>query len=394
MVLPSLPYQGIARRALRGLRPLSITYDREIDISAVIITDQNLSDIDIGKMVQLDKINPKFRHLTDLMLFSDRMDLDFSEFKTLLRENHSDHFEYLWNRFKRASTIFWEEGEKFWFSRINFLYSLGDKSLNKSLEEHFQKGMVSLLRSKHLVDIRYDIEFLQFLEYCKVKHSKQESLVQFKTYLTDIPSHLNAEKIIKIVNHFIPIVFSDINEYVGVISKKITQSSRHYDLLLALEQQGVPFNKEPIIKLGLELITERTHNDKNRRAFFAILNDGYVRSGLKDIYKNSYRDKLLEFIEDCDYQVIEEHHLRNIKNIIDLDSSVADDLAMMYADKLYHRNTGHKKANADRLIRLMKVVPEVNPKKVLAYLSSNNKMSDIKYVLSAFPELRKLAAFV
>lgn len=351
-------------------------------------------DIDVGMSVQLDRINPKFRQLTDLLLFSDRMDLDLAEFKTLLRESHSDHFEYLWDRFKRASTIFWEEGEKFWFSRINFLQSLNDKNLNKYLEDHFQKRMVNLLRSKHSVDIRYDIEFLQFLEYCKVKHSKKESLVHFKQYLTDSPSHLNAEKIIKIVNHFIPIVFSDINEYVEIISKKITQSSRHYDLLLALEQRGVTFDKTPIIKLGLGLITERAFNEKNRRAFFAVLNDGYVRKGIKELYNSGHRDRLIEFIEACDYQVIEEHHLRNIKNIIDLDSSVADDLAMIYADKLYSRNTGHKKANADRLIRLMKVVPEITHKKVLAYLSSNNKMSDIKYVLSSFPDLRKLAAFV
>jgi len=41
----------------------------------------------------------------------------------------------------------------------------------------------------------------------------------------------------------------------------------------------------------------------------------------------------------------------------------------------------------------MKFVSEIARKKILAYLSSNNKIFDIKYVLSAFPELRKLAAF-
>lgn len=363
-------------------------------LKIAILNSISSDDIDIGMTVQLDKINPKFRQLVDLLLFSDRMDLDLSDFKVLLKDNYSVHFDYLWDRFKRASTIYWEEGEKFWFSRISFLHSVNDKSLTKYLEDHFQKRMVNLVRSKHNVDIKYDIEFLQFLEYSKVKQSRQESLVHFKQYLTDIPSHLNAEKIIKIVNHFIPIVFSDIDEYVGIIAKKITQSARHYDLLLALEQQGIIFDKGPIIKLALELITDRAHNEKNRRAFFAVLNDGYVRKGLKNIYSNIHRDKLLEFLEDCDYQVIEEHHLRNIKNLINLDSTIADDLAVMYADKLYQRNTGHKKANADRLIRLMKVVSEIAPKKILAYLSSNNKISDIKYVLSAFPELRKLAAFV
>jgi hypothetical protein len=73
---------------------------------------------------------------------------------------------------------------------------------------------------------------------------------------------------------------------------------------------------------------------------------------------------------------------------------VADELAVMYADELYSRGSGHKRANADRLIRLLKTVPQVSQKRMLVYLSSNNRMGDIKYILSAFPELKKLAAFV
>jgi hypothetical protein len=42
----------------------------------------------------------------------------------------------------------------------------------------------------------------------------------------------------------------------------------------------------------------------------------------------------------------------------------------------------------------MKTFPQISPKKILAYLSSQNKMTDIKYMLLAFPNLRKLAAFV
>lgn len=381
MVLPSLPYQGIARRALK-------------DEIVSIINSYHSDDIDIDMTLELDKVNPEFRQLTDLLLFSDRMDLDLSEYKRLLRENHDPHFNYLWDRFKRASEIFWQEGEKFWNSRLSFFLSLNDKVLTKYIEEHLEKRMFGLVRSKHTLDPKYDLAYLQYVEFCHVKFDRKESLASVKQYLTEMPQHLNAEKIIKIVSSFIPIVFSNIDEYVEVITKKITQSARHFDLLQALEQQGIGFDKGPITKLALEIITERKYNDKNRRAFFAILNDNVVRSGLKNLYNSSHRDKLLEFLESCDYQMIEDHHLRNIKNIVDLDASVADDIAIIYADKLYHRNTGHKKANADRLIRLMKMIPQVTPKKILAYLSSNNKMSDIKYVLSAFPDLRKLAAFV
>jgi len=351
-------------------------------------------DIDKSMMIQLDKVNPKFRQLTDLLFFSDRMDLDLSEFKQLLKENHDPHFDYLWDRFKKGTEIFWENGEQFWFDRLSFLLSLNEKTLAKYVEDYLQKRMFSTVRAKFSIDIKYDNEYLQFLQFCKVKHFRKESLVPVKNYLTEMPSHLSTDKLIKIVNSFIPIVFNDIDEYASIITKKITQSARHFDLLLALEQQGILFDKRPIIRLAFEIIVERAHNDKNRRAFFTIINDPTIRNGLKQIYNSSHHPKLMALISDCDYQIIEEHHLRNVKNLVDLDATVADEIAIIYADKLYHRSTGHKKANADRLIRLLKTIPQIMPKKILAYLSSNNKMSDIKYVLSAFPDLRKLAAFV
>lgn len=342
----------------------------------------------------LNKINPKFRQLTDLLFFTDRMDLDLSEFKALLKENQENHFSYMWDRFKRSTEIFWEHGEKFWAHRLTFLLELNEKTLSKYIEEHLEKRMFHLVRVKEQVSIVYDIEYLQFLEFCKVKNARQESLVSVKGQLTELPAHMKFEKIIGIVNSFIPIVFVDINEYTEVIAKKITHSARSFDLLCSLERHGIQFDKEPILKLVHELLFERKHNDKNQRAFFTILNDNDIRIKLKEKYDVSYRDKLLSFLRSCDYQIIEEHHLRNIKNIVDLDPSVVDELAVVYADRLYARSTGHKKANADRLIRLLKTIPQIAPKKILAYLSSNNKMSDIKYVLSAFPDLRKLAAFV
>ena len=133
---------------------------------------------------------------------------------------------------------------------------------------------------------------------------------------------------------------------------------------------------------------------KNRRAFFTLLNDKYVATSFKKEYLPTYKPNIINLISTCDYQMIEEFHLRNVKNLVALDSSIADELSIIYADKLYTRYTGHKRSNADRLIRLLKAVPQISPKKILVYLSNNNEMADIKYILSAFPELRKLAAFV
>lgn len=351
-------------------------------------------DIDNDMAIQLDKINPKFRQLTDLLFFTDRADLDLSEYKSLLKENYEPHFSYVWDRFRKSSEIFWENGEQFWSHRLSFLLSLNEKTLTKNIEEHLEKRMVQSVRLKHSVNIKYDIEYLQFLEFCKIKHDRKENLNSVKVYLTEMPSHLGVDKLINIVNSFIPIVFKDMNEYVEAVTKRITQSARSFDLLAELEKQGVKFDKGPVVSLARDIVLERAHNEKNQRAFFTIINDAGIRDAIKKDYDAPYRERLLDLLQSCDYQMIEEQHLRNIKNIVELDETVADELAIIYADKLYARSTGHKKANADRLIRLLKMVPQVTPKKILAYLSSNNKMSDIKYVLSAFPDLRKLAAFV
>ena len=344
--------------------------------------------------IQLDKINPKFRQLTDLLFFSDRMDLDLTEYKSFLKEKYDIHYEYLWDRFDKSTNICWENGNQFWAQRLSFLLNIGDKGLIVQVEDHLEKKMFGLLRSKYEVNDQFDIEYIQFLELCKIKHYNKDSLLLIKSQLLDMPSHINIDKLISIINSFIPFVFSSMDEYAENIVKRITVSSRHFDLLVALERHGIAFDKEPIISLAYEIIAERTFSEKKRRALFTIINDAGIRAELKKKYTPANRDRFLQFLESCDYQMIEEHHLRNIKNIIDLDPCIADDLSAIYADKLYSRTTGHKRANADRLIRLLKAVPQITPKKILVWLSANNKVPDIKYMLTAFPDLKKLAAFV
>lgn len=344
--------------------------------------------------VQLDKINPKFRQLTDLLFFSDRVDLNLSEYKQLLKSNYNIHYNYLWNRFEKCCDIFWEHGEKFWSHRLSFLLSLNDKLLSKDIDFYLDKRMFHLIKNKQQVHISYDIEYLQFLELCKVKYSRGESLVHIKKQLTDLPSHVKADKLMLIIESFIPLVFSDISEYVDIVSRKITQSSRNFDLLKSLEEQGLSIDKQPMVRLMKELLLERTFTIKNRRAFFTMLNDGEIATLFKSEYQSDYKPKLLGILAQCEYTEIEERHLRNVKALLELDVSIGDELAIIYANKLYTRSSGHKRATADRLIRLLKLFPSINPKKLLAYLSAKNRMTDIKYVLSAFPNLKKLAAFV
>jgi hypothetical protein len=342
----------------------------------------------------LSRVNPKFREITDLLLFSDRMDLDLSDYKRLLRENYNDHFDYLLDRFSLGSEVCWEIGAVFWENRLTFLFSLNEKKISTEIETYLESRVTELFRSKDDVSPVYDVEFLQFIELCKVKKNNCEPLNSIRTYLTESPPHMKFDKLIGIVEAFIPIVFEDMNEFAEIIGKRITNSIRNFDLLMELESRGIVFDKQPILNLARELIVERTRSDKNLRAFFIILNNDEIRARLKDDYSTSYREKILDLLDYCDYSLIEEFHLRNMKNLVELDLGLADELAVIYADKLYSRSTSHKKANADRLIRLLKTIPQIYPKKILAYLSANNKMFDIKYMLTEFPDLKKLAAFV
>lgn len=352
------------------------------------------ADIDDSMGLSLDKVNPKFRNLADLLFFSNRMDLDLSEFKSLFKDNYEVHYNYLWDRFVKGIAIYWQNGTEFWAHRLSFLLSLNDKNLSSRIEGNLEKRMFDVVRTKHELDIHHDIEYLQFLEFCKVKAARAEKLISTKVYFTEVTSNISATKLVSLVQSFIPTVFSSMEEYVLILSKNIISSSRNFELLQALEELGIPFDRTPVVQLAYSIISERIHSEKNRRAFFTIISDPTIRQSLKVVYKPENRERLLHLIDSCEYQMIEELHLRNIKNLIDLDESIADDLAVIYADKLYQRSTGHKKANADRLIRLINQCPQISSKKILAYLSSNNRMNDIKYILNSFPNLKKLAAFM
>lgn len=224
--------------------------------------------------------------------------------------------------------------------------------------------------------------------------SRQESLLSVKNYLTELPSHVTADKLIKIVKSFIPTVFKSIDEYAAIISHKIVHSARNFEILRALEKQGIIIDRQPLVKLAKEIMVERERSDKNILAFFSLINDSLILSKLKSDYTPNNRLSLIDFLSNCDYRILEEFHLRNIRNIISLDETIADELSIIYINKLYARRVSHKRANADRIVRLLNTFPEISPKNILAHLSSNNKMYDIKYMILAFPNLRKLAAFI
>lgn len=343
--------------------------------------------------IRLDKIKPEFRYLVDLLFFTDRMDIDTSNFYNLLQENRTEHLTYLIDHINKSSNICWLDAESFWENRISLLLSFNDKFISKYTDHYFEKRMFSIIRSKREINERNDLEYLQFLVYCKVKNIRKDNLLSLKTSFIELSPQVRIDKLIKIIYSLIPNLFRDIDDYVNLLAKNITYEARNFEILQSLENHDVIFDKKSIVQLAQDIMLKRARSVRNIKAFFAIINDPVMLKQLKSEYKVEYRENLVNLISNCDYMQLEEYFFKNIKNVLELDSVIADDVAEIYASKLYARKFNHKRANADRLIRLMKTFSQISHKKVLVYLSNNNKMKDIKYLLKAFPDLRKLAAF-
>lgn len=342
-------------------------------------------------MLALDKVDPQFRILADKLFFTDRTDLDVSEFKTLF-ESKEAHYGYLWDRFTRSAEIFWDE--PFWVNRLDLLLSLQSKRLE------LEVGNFLLSRFRRLIDIRanptpkIDSDFIQFIAWTKVRVSRKEDVMPIREFFVNLVHTMQVGKITNLIQHFIPHLFQDMNEYLELLGKSISQSARNFEVLQQLEKQGIPIDRRPICKLATNLLLKRALNRPNRRSFFALIDDASIMAHLKSEYKPEHRDRLIGFIKACDFKEIEEYHLRNIKNLLELDSSIAEELFSVYADKLYARGTGYQGANVKRLIRLCRTFSVFSPKKVLVYLSTQGRMADIKHLLSAFPDLKTLIPFV
>lgn len=342
-------------------------------------------------MLALDKIDPEFRILADKLFFTDRTDLDLSRFKDLF-ESREAHYGYLWDRFTRSAEIFWDEA--FWINRLDTILSLQSKRFE------VEAGGFLLNRFRRLIDLRanptpkIDSDFIQFVAWTKVRAARKEDIMSIREFFIGLVHSVQVGKLTNIIGHFTPHLFQDLNEYLGLLGKRVSESARSFEVLRQLESQGIPIDKGPIFKLSSNLLFKRALNRPNRRSFFGLLDDASVMAHLKSEYKPENRSRLIDLIKTCDFKEIEEYHLRNVKNLLELDPTIADELFTLYADSLYARGTGYKGANAKRLVRLCRMFPVFAPKKALVYLSTHSRMADMKYLISAFPDLKTLIPFV
>lgn len=341
--------------------------------------------------MQLDKIDPQFRLLTDQLFFTDRTDLDLANYEALL-DKEDDHARYLWDRLLRSMEIFWDES--FWLNRFEFLFTVASKKNRDQIESHLLTKFSKLVTHQYGASPKFNNEYVQFIAWIKVKVTNKDNVNPIREFFLGLAHTHHASRLPDIVKNFIPFLFQDMGEYVGILSNRVGQSARNFEVLQQLEKQGLTVDKQKIFKLVTDLLFKRVPNRKNRRSFFAMLEDVSVMDYLKSEYKPEHRDKLVEFVKNCDFREIEEYHLRNMKNLLALDATIADDLLTTYAERLYARGTGDKGANIKRLIRACKTFPELSPKKVLVYLSANSRMADIKKLVSSFHDLKMLVPFI
>lgn len=342
-------------------------------------------------MIQLDKIDPQFRLLVDQLFFTDRTDLDTSSLGSSL-DGKDIHFSYLWDRFNRSNEIFWDEA--FWVNRFELLLSLNIKRIESDIENLLLAKFRQLLMSNPSANASYHNSYIHFIAWSKAKAAKKENIIPIKEVLLGLPHYVQASKIMSVMKNFIPHIFQTKEEYIDELSVIVGQSARSFELIRQLEGQGIAIDKAPLFKTARNLLFKRVPNRPNRRSFFAMIDDPSIMAHLKSEYKAEHRARLVNLIQACEFKEIEEYHLRNIKNLLQLDDTIADELFTTYATSLYGRGYGYKKANVQRLIRVCKNYPQFSPKKVLVWLSNQNRMADIKYLVSAFPDLKVLVPFL
>jgi hypothetical protein len=342
-------------------------------------------------MLPLELVNPKFRKLVDRLFFTDRTDLDTSGWHSLFA-NNDIHFEYLLDRITRSREIFWEES--FWVDRFEFLLTVNPRKIEQELETQLISEFRQLLMHTDQLSPQYNNVYLQLIAWTKAKNNKKLGTKAIEELLVGMLHFTSADQTLQVIKNFIPHIFRNFSDYVAIISKNIPQSARNFQMMKELEGLGVMLDKDPMYKLAQDLLFKRALHRPNRRTFFNLLTDSSIMNHLKSQYKPEHRARLIALIQSCDHKELEGEHFRNIKNLLDLDPSIADELLTTYADKLYARGSGDQGANIKRLIKACKTFPHFSPKKVLVWLSNNNRIANIKFLTAAFPELKPLVPFV
>lgn len=341
--------------------------------------------------MELSKIDPTFRRLADLLFFTDRTDIDTSNFLDLLGKT-DDHYEYLWDRFLRSVEINWDE--PFWLDRFDLILKYDPRDFKQEVERFL---LLKFRRQAMWYSFKgregASNEYLQLVAWSKAKSARKQNLSSVKSYLLELPFSVKVETIHSTIHDFIPSVFADTPDFVSCLVANSGQYARTLDVLKSLEKLGMPVEKTQLYKLAGNLLTKQNHSYYNRRSFFTLLADPEIFVSMKTDYHADQRAPLLSMVMSSDYKELENNGFLNMNNLLQLDASIADEMMDMYVKSLYSRGYGNKKANVQRLITLCRNYPQFSTKKVLMSLADHGTRNVGAFAV-AFPELQNLVAFV
>lgn len=342
-------------------------------------------------MIEYKDLDPNFRNITDLLFFTNRLDLDLSTYKESFYKS-SYNVDYLLDRFFKGSQIFWDNLSEVWNSRFDLILSLENPTITRAIEKHISKKMVALLRNKRDENFS-NIEYIQYLELCKAKWRRKESLSYVRNYFLELPDSLKTNQILTLIESFIPYVFKDLQDYSDYLCKRIIYSSKNLDILRELKSRGIDYNVS-LLKDKLDLILTIDTSPKSTKAFVSLLNEPKILQHLKYNLSEKTNKKIISLLAELSFKEIEKNNYFIFKILTDIDSEFIIPLLKFYIVNLLSRGSKYIKSNCNRIANLNKQVPVFSSKEIFKYLLSENLLNYIKELCVFFPEYKELIAFV
>lgn len=340
----------------------------------------------------IDSVDPDFRQLVDLFLLSDKMDLDLSSFQDMLRSKHNVHLAYLWKQFTLSFQIAWKN-PLFWNDRLSFLFSLNERGLSKNIENILTGRAFELFKSPTILNVKHHIEIFQFLELYKIKKSKNESFHKVHELIKNSSYYIKPAKIANIAKLLIPIVYESEEDFIKDQLKLISNRSFAIDKIKKLEKWGLSFDKKILVSCAKDLLYHHQINDISASAILFFLKDKEIFDEIKSSYDNKNKNRLAYIVKNMSNHQLFNDHFVNIKNLLAIEPSLADEITSKYIYSIYSRSEYHKRAKIDKIIKFLQEIPEISPKKVFSILSVRSKKNEIKYMLAAYPQLKTIATF-
>ncbi len=339
------------------------------------------------------RVNPEFRKQVDTLFFTNQENIDLKNFKKNLRSNHPYHLKYFWDRLYKSSNIAWESG--FWESRFALLNSIRYRKLILNIERYLINKLSYSLKIKNGKSILNKLEYIQFFEFCKIRFITS-NCKNIKNFLYTLPSFVNYEKFVSVIQDLYRIIPESITDYIYNIILSYKKFPNLFSFIKALQAKNYKVNEVKIFNLICDLIFERKNYSKifyRSSLLLECFSNNDIFFKLKDDFVLN-KEKLFDILESLNLLELESNFFNIFKKILLIDPSWMDDLLPIYLDKVYKRTSTHKRSNTDRILNLLKAVPNISIKKIINWLAKNKKNSDIQYLMKKFPEFNKLAVFV